>query len=409
MNKFTPGEDFLRDQIGSFEYAYDGASWMKMEKALRRKGFNNFLKWASGIAVFTAAVVTTVVYLTQNTPAVDSITSAENGISQNRTTQQPADNGSYENTVSVIQNSENQATHTGNNNIVNQQNVTVTENGNTNSNSTSDTIKHCTQNSSTQEPSVSKKSPCPEFTLSETAGCPPFAVQFSPAVKCDSMIYSWDFGDGKISTEKSPVHTYQRAGKYNVRLMVKYFKGEEVKSKIVENAITVFASPRGKIDVMTDKNKVYLQSPATTNKCIWIANDTVSQGCTAERIIMKNGIHTIKLITTNTQGCSDTTVKKVEINQPLDVKMANAFTPGNDGLNEAFGPITANDNISLYHMEIVNSKGQAVYSKKAAEVGWDGTNQQNRQPCDPGIYYYKLKIWDKYGNFEQMNGQVTLK
>jgi len=42
-------------------------------------------------------------------------------------------------------------------------------------------------------------------------------------------------------------------------------------------------------------------------------------------------------------------------------------------------------------------------------VGWNGINQQNNQPCEPGLYYFKLKIWDKYGNFEQMNGNVTIK
>jgi len=41
----------------------------------------------------------------------------------------------------------------------------------------------------------------------------------------ESLIYSWNFGDGEVSAEKSPSHTYGRAGEYQSILIVENSKG----------------------------------------------------------------------------------------------------------------------------------------------------------------------------------------
>ncbi|SDC52262.1 conserved repeat domain-containing protein/gliding motility-associated C-terminal domain-containing protein [Algoriphagus faecimaris] len=33
-----------------------------------------------------------------------------------------------------------------------------------------------------------------------------------------ALVYSWDFGDGEVSSEVSPIHSYEKAGKYTIRL-----------------------------------------------------------------------------------------------------------------------------------------------------------------------------------------------
>ncbi len=46
--------------------------------------------------------------------------------------------------------------------------------------------------------------------------------------------YLWDFGDGKTSTERNPVHTYEKPGAYKVTLTIildtgeKYIESKEV-------------------------------------------------------------------------------------------------------------------------------------------------------------------------------------
>ena len=405
MNKLTKGEEFLREQISSFEFPYDESAWLKMDRALPRKKPGNFLKWASGFAVFTAAVVAVVYFSSPDSNPVSKQNTTEQNITVNPQDINTNNNSKITETLHI-----NNTSSTINNSTPSQ--TTYSNNKNTIMNPAikpdSATSSCISKNENITENLISRI-PCADFTLSSSSGCPPFTVQFTPDVKCDSMIYSWDFGDGKISTEKQPAHTFEKAGKYTVRLTVKYFRSEEIKTKVIENAVTVYAKPKAKFDVIVDENKVMLQTAMTNHTFTWIANDTVSQGATADRMMMRNGTHTVTFIAQNPAGCTDTASKKVTINVPLIVYMPNAFSPNNDGQNDSFGPVSENDAITQYQLEIINAKGLPVYSRKGLKVDWDGINTSTRQPCEPGTYHYKLKIWDKFGNFEERNGMLTLK
>ena len=58
--------------------------------------------------------------------------------------------------------------------------------------------------------------PVPEI---EYTILPSAVVQFSANVE-DGLFYYWYFGDGYVSTEQNPVHSYGNYGLYNVTLMV---------------------------------------------------------------------------------------------------------------------------------------------------------------------------------------------
>jgi VWFA-related protein len=60
------------------------------------------------------------------------------------------------------------------------------------------------------------------FSSSVTSGSAPLTVQFTPTVSgaSGSESYSWDFGDGSTSTDRSPTHVYSTAGEYETALKV---------------------------------------------------------------------------------------------------------------------------------------------------------------------------------------------
>lgn len=65
--------------------------------------------------------------------------------------------------------------------------------------------------------------PTPDFSSSVTQGCFPLSVDFSDlSIPGSSGIESWywDFGDGNISTQQNPTHTYLNAGTYDVTLLL---------------------------------------------------------------------------------------------------------------------------------------------------------------------------------------------
>lgn len=66
-------------------------------------------------------------------------------------------------------------------------------------------------------------SPIASFTTNKTGGCAPLVVQFtSTSTPGTSAItnWLWDFGDGNISTQTNPSHTYTASGPKNVSLTV---------------------------------------------------------------------------------------------------------------------------------------------------------------------------------------------
>ena len=59
-----------------------------------------------------------------------------------------------------------------------------------------------------------------DFTATPSRGRPPLSVQFNNTSAGDYTTSQWDFGDGQISAEKNPAHTYAGVGTYTVKLTV---------------------------------------------------------------------------------------------------------------------------------------------------------------------------------------------
>jgi len=59
-----------------------------------------------------------------------------------------------------------------------------------------------------------------DYSANKTVGQIPVSILFTDVSSGNPSSYTWDFGDGNYSTEKSPVHTYTTPGLYTVRLTV---------------------------------------------------------------------------------------------------------------------------------------------------------------------------------------------
>ncbi len=84
--------------------------------------------------------------------------------------------------------------------------------------------------------------PVVAFSVNQTRGVLPLAVQFTDASTGPITRYRWWFGDGATSSDKNPVHVYTRAGTYSVKLMA----WSATSSAFVEKRglITVLPPPR---------------------------------------------------------------------------------------------------------------------------------------------------------------------
>lgn len=78
--------------------------------------------------------------------------------------------------------------------------------------------------------------PVADFSAIPTSGKAPLKVKFTSEESTGSPTsWFWTFGDGKISKQQNPVHTYSTAGKYTVTLTVRNARGvdTEIKRKYI--------------------------------------------------------------------------------------------------------------------------------------------------------------------------------
>lgn len=85
-----------------------------------------------------------------------------------------------------------------------------------------------------------------------------------------------------------------------------------------------------------------------------------------------------------------------ELNQQIEIKVPNVFTPNNDGQNDTYH-LTYEGNIENVSVVIFNSKGEIVFRSSEPNFNWDGTNLFGDQ-CPTGKYIFMMTGEDENGN-----------
>ncbi|HWK04041.1 MAG TPA: PKD domain-containing protein [Puia sp.] len=83
--------------------------------------------------------------------------------------------------------------------------------------------------------------PVADFSASTVSGCASLGVQFTDKSTGSPSHWTWDFGNGSISSRQNPSVTYTTAGVYTVTLIVQNSNGSNSIRKT--NYITVYPSP----------------------------------------------------------------------------------------------------------------------------------------------------------------------
>ena len=102
---------------------------------------------------------------------------------------------------------------------------------------------HCTGQSGESVDFYLNSSLSADFSADDSVGCAPFTVQFTDESVSPGTIdtWFWDFGDGETGTAEDPVHSYDHAGEYPVKLLVSDMFGTD--SVVRESYIKVNPAP----------------------------------------------------------------------------------------------------------------------------------------------------------------------
>ena len=190
--------------------------------------------------------------------------------------------------------------------------------------------------------------PVVNFTVNDTAGCPPQSVVFTNAsdpVTPGPATYSWSFGDGNTSTQQNPSHTFPYPGFYNITLSVTN-SGGCVTSVTKPNYVHAYTPPAADFSAAQTS---YCITPSTvsftsivTGSGPYTYNWDFGDGGNATgnaptHTYTTSGTYTVQLIVTEINGCKDTLTKPAYITVGA---LVASFAPASGCVNT---PITFNN------------------------------------------------------------------
>lgn len=262
------------------------------------------------------------------------------------------------------------------------------------------------------------------FTGEPLSGCSPVRTAFkdSSFLKGGGIVsWSWDFGDGNQSALKDPVHIFSTTGMstaiYAVTLTVKAGNGCTAALKKNE-MIKVFPLPIANFEAPASTSIV---NPVVqfTNRSIgatnWIWNfgdslcsfaDNRSTQSNPRHIYSETGRYKVNLSVKNNGGCTDSTMRYIDIDPQFVIFIPNAFTPNSDGKNDLF--FAKGENIHQFEMRIFDRWGNLIYYSDSINKPWNGKINNSGDLVQQDVYVYQINIKDNKNRNHQYVGGVTL-
>jgi PKD repeat protein len=218
------------------------------------------------------------------------------------------------------------------------------------------------------------------FNTNPTIGCAPLNVEFTN-YSTGANIFSWDFGDGNVSSQINTSHTYLLPGNYTIQLIIT----NGCSFDTIETNITVWPQPQLDFSISKDSICPYEiitlnnTSPSVLSSLIWYWGDGDSSLVISPQHYYQQGNnYTITLIGTGSQfGCIDTIEKPVIVMpqplaafdslmvegcQPLAVNFTNSSL-GATGYLWQFGDGNFSNSINPQHLYL--DSGEFVISEIA--------------------------------------------
>lgn len=227
-----------------------------------------------------------------------------------------------------------------------------------------------------------------------------------------SPVYQWIINSSLVSGGNGPTFN-STALRNGDAVYCKVIPGPDACSvtSATSNAIVAIINPLPVVKIsptdttVSEGTQVQLRAAVTGNSFTYTwspANQLVNVQTLTPSTLPLAGNATFTLAVTGDKGCQSSAEAAIKISRQL--YMPNAFTPNNDGLNDAFR-IPSGVSIKLKEFSVFNRWGNKVFSTSNGSKGWDGTYEG--KPLNPGAYVYLIKGTDSKGEL-LLKGTVLL-
>lgn len=255
--------------------------------------------------------------------------------------------------------------------------------------------------------------PTPVVTLEAKDGCLGLPLNFL-GHQVDSVTtitqWNWKFGDGSVSQEQNPVHTYFQGGNKILHLTANADDGcvsNDVTKQIHIEDIYVDAGN----DTSVQANIPFKLNAHWTGDFNGIpvltwspANGLNTSGGYDPTAILQND-RLYYLTATTDIGCKALDSVMIRIFNSPGVFVPSAFTPNSDGLNDLLRP-RYNGIKSLNYFSVYDRWGELVFKTSDLSKGWDGRVRGQLQ--NNGTFVWIISAEGFEGKRFQVKGTTTI-
>ena len=247
---------------------------------------------------------------------------------------------------------------------------------------------------------------------------PPVAAFTSPLAVCagscvmmtdqSTSAVSWNWtlngGNPATSSDQNPTVCFETPGLFTLGLEVTNANGF---TDYIEHQIEVFALPF--VDAGPDASvkpgeEVMLEGQADPGTFLWTPANALDCDDCLTPLAMLNETTVFTLLVTDANGCENSDLVTLTVEDETFVYVPNAFTPNGDGLNDVFQPSISSE-VEDYHLLIFDRWGNIVFESRSAASVWDAHADQD------GVYVWKLDLQyaaESGGEYQSFVGHVTV-
>tara|TARA_B100000902_G_scaffold380353_1_gene415648 strand:- start:1135 stop:1995 length:861 start_codon:yes stop_codon:yes gene_type:complete len=188
--------------------------------------------------------------------------------------------------------------------------------------------------------------------------------------------------------------------------------------------VTVLESPKSVIHLVSDTLSILYPVANFVSKSIgdivrwdWnFGDNTVNNfSSTVSHTYDSLGLYEASLIVMDVNGCSDTAINNVYIEDEFWIFIPNSFTPNNEEPNNKFCIEYNGIRENTFIFKVFNSQGDLMFQTDNPSAlkckiggGWDGKYLQKDMPLPADIYAYEFYFQDFQGWKHQEYGTITL-
>ena len=240
-------------------------------------------------------------------------------------------------------------------------------------------------------------------------------ISFNDASIVNASSWSWDFGNGEISTEQNPSMSYADTGLYSVKLSIIIESNGKSDSSIQK----IYISDNPKVGFLIDSTQVYYSTYSRVftdtsiidnpiNSYTWdFGNNSKLISTDSVSIMYKyteKGSYEVWLKVTDSKGCVDSSSNTVNIHDRYYIP--NVFTPNGDSMNDQF--VVTSNGSTLFSIEIYSRWGNVVFKRSGhQQIVWDGRMPEGTM-VTPGTYFYVISSESGDVTYEPEKGYITV-